>query len=37
MTMTGWMRVSCWREVEHFIEYLPPKQRVALVQRKYLE
>ena len=25
------------REVEAFIETLPPKQRVALVQRKYLE
>ena len=25
------------REVETFIEALPPKQRVALVQRKYLE
>jgi RNA polymerase sigma-70 factor (ECF subfamily) len=24
-------------EVEHFISTLPPKQRVALVQRKYLE
>src|SRR3712207_6809650 len=25
------------REVEAFIETLPPKQRIALVQRKYLE
>lgn len=25
------------QEVEHFISTLPPKQRVALVQRKYLE
>lgn len=25
------------REVERFIEGLPPKQRIALVQRKYLE
>jgi RNA polymerase sigma-70 factor (ECF subfamily) len=25
------------REVEHFIDGLPPKQRVALVQRKYLD
>ena len=25
------------REVEGFIEDLPPKQRIALVQRKYLE
>ncbi|MDF3042028.1 MAG: polymerase, sigma-24 subunit, subfamily, partial [Thermomicrobiales bacterium] len=25
------------REVEAFIENLPPKQRVALVQRKYLD
>lgn len=25
------------REVEHFIEALPPKQRIALVQRKYLD